>query len=150
MTVTAACLFGLLSSVDETVSGAIGSWVKRIWILLVSRGGWKCQVRLRRALLVDGGGEVFWRLMNDFVTSAGSPRLSSLSSVFYTLSCLAACSSSSSFLSLASLSLRLTSAHPSPAQSLLVPPTHLWFPFFIHHFIHHLNLCVCPFICTHF
>ncbi len=34
VTVTVAGLFGLLSSVDETVSGMIGSWVsKHIWIL---------------------------------------------------------------------------------------------------------------------
>lgn len=34
MTVTVAGLFGLLSSVDETVSGMIGLWVsKQIWIL---------------------------------------------------------------------------------------------------------------------
>lgn len=40
---------------------------------LVSCGGWICQVRLHSSLLVNCGGEVFWSLMNDFVTSAGSP-----------------------------------------------------------------------------
>lgn len=79
---------------------------------------------------------MFWSLMNDFVTSVGSPPLSTLASVFSpssSLSCLPACYSYSSFLSPAtspsSLSQRLTSAHLSLAQSPLDPPTHPLSPF---------------------
>lgn len=114
---------------------------------LVSCGGWICQVRLHSSLLVNCGGEVFWSLMNDFVTSAGSPPSP--------LSCLPARSSYSFFFlfpatSPSSLSQCLTSAHLSLVRSPLVPPTHPSSPFFIHHFMHHLNLCVCPLILSHF
>lgn len=131
--------------------------VKNVWIAVLSLVSWtivscygvlarpSAQCSLHRLQRWE-----FWSLMNDFVTSVGSPPQPSIS----LFSCLDSFLSRSPFFSfvffssyLSVLSEYLTSAHLSPTRSPPVPPT---FPFFIHHFIQHLNLSVCPLILTHF
>ncbi len=134
VTVTVAGLFGLLSSVDETVSGMIGSWVsKHIWILwfLVVGGyvkhafvvlfSWIVEVKCFGAWWM-----ILWHMLLAFL-SPRSPRssFSFLVSFLSPFLFFVFVFSLSLATSPSSLSQRLTSAHLSPARSPLVPPTHL-------------------------